>query len=167
MNDKAPPEQKAAIHKDLDEWKKYCSDWASAYRNAAQSALQRNSQLVVIAIVASAVVAAVGGSAPLSGLSVLGYVSAVLGVVTATVNGLQKSTFASVEQAKQYHITAAAYESAKRDIEVALTSTDVEDLKKQRDAVKTQLNATDTQAPELPKRYKPLDPTRGSSSGGE
>ena len=42
-----------------------------------------------------------------------------------------------------------------------------EDLKKQRDAVKTQLNATDTQAPELPKRYKPLDPTRGSSSGGE
>src|SRR5919199_1802216 len=108
MDEKAPPEQGAppeqeaaideqtAIRNDLTEWKQYCSDWASAYRNAAQSALARNSQLVVIAIVASAVGAAVGGSAPLSGLAVLGYVSAVLGVVTATVNGLQKSTFASV-----------------------------------------------------------------------
>ena len=167
MNEKAPPEQKApseqkapideqtAIQKELGKWEQYCSNWARAYRDAAQSALAWNSRLVVISIIASALVAGVGGSAPISGIAFFGSVSVGLGVVIATVNGLQKSTLASVEHAKQYHSTAAAYESAKRDIESALTSTDVEDLKKQRDAVKTQLNATDAQAPELAKKYKP------------
>jgi hypothetical protein len=151
-------DEQTAIQNELTEWKQYCSDWADSYRRAAQSTLTWNSWLVVAAVITSSLVAAFGSTASLPELWFLGYVSAALGVATATISGLQKSSLASTEQAKQYHSTAAAYESAKRDIESVLTSTDVEDLKKQRDAVKIQLNATDAQAPELAKNYKRRGP---------
>jgi len=142
-----------AIREVLVKWQKYCSDWAEAYRRAAQSALAWNSWLVAIGIAFAAIttlLSAIGGGTSLSQWAIVG---AVVGALTTAVTGLQKVTFASPEQVKQCHISAAGYESAKRDIESALTSGDLQDLKKQRDTIKTQLISTDSQAPELRTKY--------------
>ena len=74
---------------------------------------------------------------------------AVVAAATTAVNGFQKLSWASTEQIKQCHSAAAAYETTKRDCESALTTFDLDEIKKQRDTIKQQLNATDAQAPEL------------------
>jgi len=143
----------------LAEWRQYCSDWANAYHRAAQGALAWNSRLVVIAICAAAVITGISGFATQQELAFLGYIAAGVGVVTATVNGLQKATFASPDQAKEYHSSAVAYGQVARHIDSVLITDSgitVEDLKKKLDEIETQLNAVDSQAPELPSSFKKL-----------
>ncbi len=153
MDDQEPIQNKLA------EWRQYCSGWANAYHRAAQSALASNSRLVVLAIFAAAVTTGLSGFATQQELAFIGYITAGVGVVTATVNGLQKATFASPEQAKEYHSSAVAYGQAARHIDSVLTTNPgvtVEDLKKKLGEVETQLNAVESQAPELPSRFAKL-----------
>ncbi len=154
----APQEQNqdelAAIRGELGEWQTYCSQWASAYHSAAQRTISWNTKLVIVGIGLAAItsaLSALGGTTS----AWVGYVGAGVGVATAIATGLQKSAFASPEQAKQYRSAAIAYESTKRDIGSALTSFLVADLRTQLDTVKTHLNATDAQAPELPEEHHP------------
>jgi len=143
-----------AIRETLDKWHHYCSVWAEAYRRAAQSALTWNSGLVAAAIAFGAIttlLSAIGGAQTTAQAAAI--VGAAVAALTTTVTGFQKLSIASPEQVKQCHISAAGYESAKRDIESALTSGDLQDLKKQRDAIKTQLSSTDGQAPELRRKF--------------
>jgi hypothetical protein len=147
----------ATIKRELAKWEEYCSQWARAYHSAAQRTLSMNGKLVgwgVFLAALTTVLSGAGGAAS-SYLQWLAVAGGAVGVATTTITGLQKLTFASPEQAKQYRSAAVAYESTKRDIQSALTLFVVADLRTQVEAVKTQLIATDAQAPELPAQYRP------------
>ena len=148
----------AAIKRELAKWEKYCSQWARAYHSAAQSALSWNGTLVgwgVFLAALTTVLSGAGGASSSSYLQWLALAGGAVGVATTTVTGLQKLAFASPEQAKQYRSAAVAYESTKRDIQSASTFFVVAGLRTQLDTVKTQLIATDAQAPELPEKHRP------------
>ncbi len=170
-------DEKAAIQSKLTEWGQDTADWATAYHRAAQSALAWNGRLVVVGIVGAAILTAIGGSTTgISGstsapiVTVLGVVAAFFGVITAAANGLQKTNLASPEQAKQYHNAAVNYGAVVRDIDGVLTTdpTDtgvtVDELRNQRDAIKTQLKTVDAQAPELPRRFRKLATSPSSAA---
>jgi hypothetical protein len=154
-----------AIKNELTDLEKYCAGWADAYPRAAAAALEWNTRLVVIGVVLAAVTSALSGTSGVAGsgaagtavtsLWFFGLIGAVVGIVTTVVTGFQKLPFASPEQSKQYHSTAAGYGSARRDIKNAKTSTALADIKTQRKTITTQLKELENQAPELPQKYHP------------
>ncbi len=170
-------DEKAAIQSKLADWRQDTADWTTAYHRAAQSALAWNGRLVVLSVFGAAVLTAIGGSTtgvsgstPTSTITVLGVVAAMVGIITAAVSSLQKTTLASPEQVKEYHNAAVNYGAVVRDIDSVLTTdpTDtgvtVEELRNQRDAIKTQLKTVDAQAPELPRRFRKLATSPSSAA---
>ncbi len=158
----------------LTHWESYCHKWSNAYHQAAQRTLTWYSRFVEAALIASALTTVVTtstatftstGTSGSSGgwLGTVSIIVAVAGAIIAGVTTLanagQKATFASPDQVKQYHSTAAAYGKAERQIsmklaQLAQSGTAGPDPPDYSD-VRTQLDTIDDQAPELPERFKP------------
>src|SRR5215204_6411461 len=134
-------EHTVAIQRELAEWREQCEVWAKAYHRASQTTLTQNSRLVVLAILTAAITTALSGIAPQPGLEFLSYIAAGVGVVTATVTGLQKTTFASPDRSKELHNAAVGYGQLARHIGSVLVlgfGINKDELIKKRDELKTQ-----------------------------
>ena len=157
--------ERTALEELLAEWESYCSAWSDAYHRAAQHTLTWNNRAVVTALIASAATtvittstASITSTATTGRLAIgVAVVGAIVSAVTTVANAIQKATFASPEQVKQYHTSAASYAQVGRHIKLIRAYSDagaaVEEIRKEFDAVRTQLDTIDAQALELPARF--------------
>ena len=152
-------DENTRIEQELKQVETYCMRYADAYTEAAHRVLTWNGRLALVTILAAGITTVLAGgttagvaSAQEGILTTVGIVSTtVAGLLTTVASGIQKTPFASADQAKALQNSAAGYRRIMWRARSALTAATTDDMRKQRDEVVDQLSTVDDQAPVLPR----------------